>query len=162
MKNIILSAIALSTISANVFAADYGIGIDLSSYGTEIRVPIDINQNYRIEPFFSYNHRNGSSSFEAFSWSTIGANFLMSEQLVEKTKFYYGIKTEYGDMQDKSNFWSAGPTISFEYFFSSKFSVGGEASLLYTKYNYHGSSIFNNNERSTQTSSSVLVRYYFN
>jgi hypothetical protein len=162
MKKIILSVIALSFISANVFAANYGIGIDLSSDGTEVRVPIDISQKYRIEPYFSYIHKDGSSSFETYSWRTIGANFLMSEELVENTKFFYGIKTEYGEMQDKSNFWSAGPTINFEYFFSPKFSVGGEASLLYTKFNYQGNSIFSNDERNTQTSSSVLVRYYFN
>lgn len=162
MKKIILSAIAFTSISANVFAADYGIGIDLSNYGTKIRVPIDISQDYRIEPYFSYSHRDGDSSFETFSWTTLGSNFVMSKPLVENTKFYYGIKTEYGEAEDKSNFWSAGPTINFEYFLSPKFSVGGEASLLYTKYNYHGSSVFGGDEKNTQTVSTVLVRYYFN
>ncbi len=147
-------AVGLALCSSSVLAADFGIGVSARSNDGWVYAPIDISKSFRIEPGVRYSSNDTTvaygtvqSSLDSEAWE-IGIGVFGRKQVDEAVNFYYGGRLAHVDRSTKSrdissgitfreetkqDGYSIGPTIGFEYLFGGHFSVGGEASYVFTE-----------------------------
>ncbi len=158
-KNIPLAALiatSLLFVSSNAdMASKIGLGVGLSEGTSVIRVPIKLNDNFRLEPEvgFSYSSKD-SSTDTTFSMGT-GA-YLLS-QLNSNTVAYYGGKArlvhtsyDYKTSDDSTTQLSLGGVFGFEHMLDTRVSIGGEA----------GAYIGVGDKTTINTNTQAILRFY--
>lgn len=172
MKPIAL-LIATSLLSTATQAADYGLGVTLST-SSEIFVPINLSSNLRIEPSVALNRsdfKSGSSEFTAttraynvktgvFSIRPVGEGFnilaggrLGYQRLVQR-------RNDIGFFEDQtSNGYIIEPSLAVEYLPFRQLALGAEASLFYSRLTPRTDQGFTQTQTSTVTK--VTVKYFY-
>ena len=181
-------AVGLALCSANVLAADFGIGVSARSDDGFLYVPIDVSKSFRIEPSVRYGTTELSftedgdvDSQETETWE-VGVGLFGLKQVTEAAHIYFGARVAYVDTEStstqplppfgdvirsesKQDGYRIGPTLGFEYIFGGHFSVGGEASYTYLKVEGESSARIDDFELSTleteQESNGTQTRLIF-
>lgn len=152
-------------------------GSSFSSGGATFLVPINTGPSFRIEPeigFGRFTSSLGDADFEATATqfrTGVGLMRLIPNGdyvLYAGGRLQYSRTTESLEIagesveDDTQSSFGFGPVVGGEHYFSSRFSLGGEAGLFYRSY----SSESDGNESDIDTSSintvaSVFLRFYF-
>jgi len=176
-KSIILSFLAISTLSTNA-NSNIGLGFSLQSGDSNIiQVPINLSNDYLIEPFVAYRRYEESHAYtQKTTTYGIGAGIFKRYNSFENTDVIYGVKFAYSVMDNEFINTDSGvtsihdyegyiisPTLGFEYFFTPNISLGGRVAIDYSKYS--GNVIDNSTKydsNSLDTSTALSINYYFN
>lgn len=165
--------LASAAFASTASAADVGIGVSFSDQQT-IYVPIELNNNMRLEPFFSRSddevstHVGTTTITNESSSMLIGAGFFGKMKggspnlqmyfggrlgliQIDETSTTCGTTTCTSVSSDGSGFVIA-PTAGMEYAFDKKFVVGGEVSVFYNDVE---------DTTSSGTSTQIVLRYFF-
>lgn len=152
-------------------------GSSLSSGGATLLVPINVNAAFRIEPEIGFGRFSDGTSDGDFTVSytqfRTGVGLM---RLIPNDDYvlYVGGRLQYSratnsvdfpgdnDDEESQSAFGLGPVVGGEHYFSSRFSLGGEAGLFYRSF----SSELDGEESDTDTSSintvgSVFLRFYF-
>ena len=130
VHSVVVAAISLSTVA---FAdVKVGSGVALTSNGSSVKVPLDINSKMRVEPEVAFGYKSdGDNSYTNFG--LMAGVYLMS-QPAKKINLFYGGKlgfsvssSKVGSVSNSDTIVNLIPTAGFEYFLDPKVSVGGEA-----------------------------------
>jgi len=135
-KKILISSLLLASLSITSSASEenkLGLAVGLSSDSTTLRLPIDIQSDFRIEPEFGLSYSNGDDVSRTNL--TIGSGFYVMKQPTSKTNLYLGGKAliDYNSFDydkgadDSTTQFKMGGVFGFEYLFDKSFSIGGEA-----------------------------------
>lgn len=163
IKIIIVSV--LLSITSNVFAAKFGIGMSARSGETEIYFPIDISSRWRVEPSIRYSQYEDSQSASTTSFDTsyyskqktldLSLGFFYQYQAYESVAIYYGLRGGYSIIEYetrsvtdqtsssstyKGDGYSVVPTLGIEYWFAQRFTVAGEVGYAFSKSGYDNTS----------------------
>lgn len=161
MKKLSLAIAALvSAVSVN--AADIGVGASIGTNDNTIYVPINVNENFRVEPYVStYKVNDDDYSYRS---SRLGVGLFKLEKTSSQTSVYWGARASYIDGRDSDDGdfdgYSIAPVLGFEYFPVKNFSVGGDVALEYTDVDSDSDS-YPFATQSTSTKTSVGVKFYF-
>jgi hypothetical protein len=172
MKPIAL-LIATSVLSTATQAADYGLGVTLST-SSEIFVPINLSSELRIEPSVALNRSEFKSSTGnitttsgtynvktgVFSIRPVGEGFnilaggrLGYQKLVQR-------RTDFDFAQDQTTSgYIVEPTLAVEYLPFKQLALGAEASLFYSRLKPRSDQGFSLTETGTVTK--VTVKYFY-
>lgn len=136
----------------------YGWGMATIDFPS-VYIPIFVSKNFRLEPEIGLWWQSYSDSYyysESDILFRIGWGMFLVKQK-ERTNLYQGLRVGLilEDNGDSRKYFSIGPALGGEYFFSSHFSLGGEAQLNFTTYGDGGSF------RSGSCKTVVFVRWYF-
>jgi hypothetical protein len=183
---VLATALSFSLASPGAGAVEVGIGVGIfGEDGGTIYVPIKFG-NFRIEPEFSFNHYNSdrthtvtpTQSFESESTSiSIGSGIYLRQQVGSSLETFIGgrvglYRSEYSSTYPNnpaSNYSSEttgiylGPTVGAEYFFTKQFSLGLDASLIFSSSSrdYQSNNPYDEDQQGFNTEGRVTVRYYF-
>jgi len=174
-KYFILPILAITTLSTNAYS-NFGLGFSLQSGNSNIvQMPINLSDNYLIEPFIAYSHSDVSHSYTQKDTSyTLGTGIFKRNKSFENSDIIYGVKLAYGVVDSRFesegtgvstiqdyNVLTVSPTVGFEYFFNTTISIGGRVSLDYSQYS--GTVIGDKYDGNTlDTSTTLSLNYYFN
>jgi hypothetical protein len=167
--------------SAGGQAADAGIGVSVQSDDSMIYVPIDFNQNFRIEPSFRYYHTKVTQPLVKVKQESreLGLGIFGLLPIHESVRIYYGGRLAYVDAEisydydasvffppdftQESDGYRISPTLGFEYLINKYVSVGAEAEWFYLdvdgKSNDPGDT--GQEQQSHGTDSRLVVRFRF-
>lgn len=159
-SKLLKSAALVSVLTCTAMAADQaqlGVGIGLSNDSTTLRLPINLDNEIRIEPEFGLSYVN-DDNFDR-TGLLIGSGVYMMQQPSKSINLYYGGKAliDYNKYDpdnaksDSSTQFLLGGVFGFEYMLDRQVSVGGEAAA------YLGLG----DATSLQTQGQALLRYYF-
>lgn len=150
-------------------------------YIPTVFIPINVNKKFKIEPEFGYYKDTDKNE----NWERTDTRLrigigLFGKNTKVKTTLYYGIRLGYissknihktksyfgnnSSKENKTTRFFFGPAVGGEYFFGSRFSLGGEAGFRYTSINteegddYYG---YDNNGNITGTEVNIFLRFYF-
>ncbi len=122
-------------------------------------------RSFRTELEFGLIYANNTE----YKMKTTGLHFgfgFFGMQLIEKTNIYYGGRLGFGRMKRSNGFdytsslLAFGPCLGVEYFFSSRFSIGGEINIKFmTNSEDDYIDLFDNRVVSTNTG--LILRFYF-
>ena len=149
IKKLLVSTVALATLSTAAFAEnDFGVGVGLRGDASVIKADINVDDNMRLEPFFSFV--NSDLRLDTFS---IGTAFHITDDLSKNVKVYYG---GYLGIWNRSTgisttVFNFGPVAGAEYYFDKNFSLGAEVNF----------NLGFGDATDIGTNSEVMVRYYF-
>ena len=167
-KFLVFPILAITTLSTNAYS-NFGLGFSLQSDNTNIvQIPINLSDNYLIEPSISYSHSDISHSYTQKDTSySLGTGIFKRNESFENSDIIYGVKLGYGVVDSRFesedtgvtsiqdyNVFTISPTLGFEYFFNSSLSIGGRVSLDYSQYS--GTVIDQSNEYDGNTIISPL------
>lgn len=168
-KQLLPLFLAGATFVSTASAADFGIGVSLSDNRT-IYVPIEINNDLRVEPFLA--HTNSEWALTTITTvertdTTIGAGVFAKSKRSPSMLMYYGGRFAIINFEQTQTTTTVGgttsttvdgngfriaPTAGMEYVHDKKFSVGGEVSVYYQDVE---------DESSNGTATQLILRYYF-
>ena len=150
---------------------------DLLGLGAVLLVPIDVRGTFRVEPEVGFGRVSNSSEDGDFETTSsryhLGLGLM---KLLPRDAFglYVGGRVQYTRSVETDNFPSdddelvrtisgLGPVVGGDYRFAPRFSLGGEAGLLYRSFGFesNGEEI-ETNLSSLSTTGAVYVRFYFN
>lgn len=168
---LILTAASFLTSAAN--AADYGLGVTLSS-SSEIFLPINLSSDLRIEPSVALNRndfKSGTGDFTStnraynvktgvFSIRPIseGFNILAGGRLGYQR--FVQRRTDFGILEDQtSSGYIIEPSLAVEYLPFKQLALGAEASLFYSRLTPKNDQGFTQTQSSTVTK--VTVKYFY-
>ncbi len=147
-----------------------GLGVGLGE-GLSIYVPIDFG-TFRIEPQLGLSMTSSESGSVEQSRTTLvlGTGIFKEGATISNTVLYYGgrigiaqesrsVETPAGDTDDSSTDLFLGPAVGAEYYFSERFSLGGEAQLMFTSFGEEGDDDVSSSQ--FQTQGVFFVRWYF-
>jgi len=159
-KLLTFAAIGILT-SVEAFAADVGVGVDVSAGNNTIYVPINISKEFRVEPYFS-TYKNDDDDGFSYRQSKVGVGLFKVSEAAHNTNVYWGARAAYIDGHsdiDESKYdgYSIAPVLGFEYFPVKNISVGADVSLEYTHVDRDNSY----DSSSSATKTSIGVKYYF-
>ena len=181
MKLLIASLLTLS-LAGVASASDYGMGVSIQDGDPSIYLPINVTDNFRIEPVFSYykSTRKSADIEQEFKGLDILLGFFGRKNISENVSTYYGGRFGYTSRENnfEANFNSnktetdgyiIEPAFGFEYHFTENISLGGEVSYRYSNVDGDSSSqallgSITESKADTTTSStntSVVLRYVF-
>lgn len=186
-----MAGFVLSFVCASASAeSQFGLGTQLSPQdGITIFLPIKADGGILLEPFFAYNSRSTSASFngqdlgsDKFTVRTIGVGIFGSQAASETFAVYYGarvglisVKATNTDYQASptETFTTTGdgyviqPTIGASYRATANVSFAVEVALNYSKvdtsetFNLQPGSSFDETVKFTNTRSAFVARYMF-
>lgn len=160
-------------LSSVVSVAD---GSSLSLGGATFVVPINAGSSFRIEPEIGFGRFTNSSSDGDFSVTLTqfraGVGLM---RLIPSGDYvlYAGGRLQYARLTDRVEFpgnddeesqsvFGLGPVVGGEHYFSSHFSLGGEAGLFYRSYDSESDGEQSDIDTSSlHTVGAVFVRFYF-
>lgn len=104
------TAACLALCSTSVLAADFGIGVSARSDDAWIYAPINISQNFRIEPSIRYvsneystTQQSGVSVADTYSQETesleFGVGVFRLVKIAESAQLYFGARVAYVDFE---------------------------------------------------------------
>lgn len=147
------------------------------SSGATLLVPINVGASFRIEPEVGFGRVSSGAGDGEFSQTStqfrtgVGLMKLLPDG---SFVFYVGGRLQYtrstekeevpsNDEESSRSVLGVGPVVGGEHYFSSRFSLGGEAGFLYQSYGFEsdGEEI-DLDLSSINTIGSVFVRFYFN
>jgi hypothetical protein len=152
-------------------------GGGLSSGGATLLVPINVGPSFRIEPEIGFGRFTNSSSdgdisitFTQFrtgvglmrlipngDYVLYAGGRLQYTRLTDSVEFSGG-----NDDEESQSVFGLGPVVGGEHYFSSRFSLGGEAGLFYRSYDSESDGEESNIDTSSiNTVGSVFLRFYF-
>ncbi|MEP0547731.1 MAG: outer membrane beta-barrel protein [Rhodothermales bacterium] len=147
------------------------------SSGATLLVPINVGTSFRIEPEIGFGRASSGGGDGDFSQTStqfrtgVGLMKLLSDG---SFVFYAGGRLQYtrstekdespfGDDEFSRSVLGIGPVVGGEHYFSSRFSLGGEAGFLYQSYGLESDGEdLDLDLSSINTIGSVFVRFYFN
>lgn len=166
---------ALTTVDVQAQDTRIGLGVGVtgvSSGAAAIYVPIDFG-SFRIEPEFGLRRFSSEQGdVEASETSIIlGTGVFAEGATVANTVIYYGgrvgiarysesIETPAGDNDESVTDLFLGPAVGAEYYFSERFSLGGEAQLMFTAIGQEDDDD-DGSASLLQTGAILFVRWYF-
>lgn len=117
MRNALAIGVLTLLCSANVWAAEYGIGLSAKSDDSLIYVPIDITSRIRVEPSVRFSNTNSKSvsttpGFFATYETTYRTKIDQKEfalgvfgltSVTDSARLYYGLRAAYIDAQSTYN-----------------------------------------------------------
>ena len=123
----ILVAVVTATLSTEVSAVDFGVGVSAKSDDSWIYLPIEITQNFRVEPSvrFSQTDSTQESAEERFGGLTtttvdsemdqfqVGIGVFGVLPIKESVRVYYGLRAAYIDAETSSTVVSRFETPTF-------------------------------------------------
>ncbi len=122
-------------------------------------------ENFRTELEFGLFYVN----YTEYKMKAKGLHFgggFFGMRLIEKTNIYYGGRLSFGRMEESNGFeytssiLAFGPSLGVEYFFSSRFSIGGEINVKFmTMSEDDHVDLFDDHVLSTNTG--LILRFYF-
>jgi hypothetical protein len=176
-------ALSLALMSTTALAqVQTGVGVSVQDSGSKIYVPINITEEFRIEPKFSYakqsSDREDYSEFD-FKIYELGIGLFGVKAIAPEFNFLYGLnlgllrgssENKYDGSENKYESEMKGVSLShivgFEYYFVENISIGSEVALVYSKLDETYSSSFDDeDDKTTQktiaTDTSLNIRFYF-
>lgn len=179
MKYLLVIILFICTATLGAHAAKTGIGVSVQGDGGTIYIPIEVSKHFRLEPTLFFSHsENEYEEGDKSSYTTMQFDLGLfgKSEIYEQLNTYYGARIGYiYSQQDRSSsFFSdydsethgvnIAPTLGIEYFFSERFSVGGEVAW-YFRYSEDNSSssgpVLPEESISTGTDSRLIARFYF-
>ena len=159
-----------------------GIGVSVQDSGSKIYVPINVTEEFRIEPTFSYakqsRDREDYSEFD-FKIYELGIGLFGVKAIAPEFNFLYGLnigflrgssENKYDGSENKYESEMKGVSLShivgFEYYFVENISIGSEVALVYSKLDETDSNSFDDEDDKTSqktitTDTSLNIRFYF-
>ncbi len=157
---------------------------DYHSYNMPlIRIPININSNFSLEPelgiiqFYSSYYNKSDDFTEKSTITALMANlYFKFPQNLKSIKLYPAFKIGINYLEDNwkeaevgssskiinaDRFYIIGLISGGEYFFNQHFSLGGETQLEYILYRYKETNDFINYQSVISTSACLTIRWYF-
>lgn len=159
-----------------------GIGVSVQDSGSKIYVPINVTEEFRIEPTFSYAKQNSDRedySESEFKTYELGVGLFGIKSIVPEFNFLYGINLGVLRGSSENEYESSGlkyesdmkgisvsHIIGFEYYFVQNISIGSEVAIVYSSLDITDSDNFDDEEdKSSQktiaTDTSLNIRFYF-
>lgn len=152
-------------ISSQVYSTELGIGIPVNDDTRTVHLTIKTSDTLRVEPFIGMSSSSGDGITTDYSKIGVGVYAVSSDES-SSTLLYYGGRLTIDRYSKTDDYSSSGqeiaPVIGFEYLFSKRFSIGGEAFYGIKSEKYSPDRGDNYTENSSFSGSQVLVRYYFN
>jgi len=146
-------------------AADFGMGVAFEGSGSTVMVPIKTN-TLLIEPQLQFD--NSSATGSTFKNINPGVGVYLRKELGPLFESYMGGRVAYDQNKQtfpggdfKSTSFSLGPTFGVQHFFSKQFSLGLDASLIYTNGKQTSSGQPDVHFHSLSTETRVLLRAFF-
>jgi hypothetical protein len=182
-------AVTISAVFSSFAIGQVGVGVAFQGGDEAIYLPIDVSDNFRIEPSLRYSRYNDKTTYESSSESSslskytsesevvsLGVGFFRMKKLAENFGFYSGVRIGYlyseqkrerpssDDYNGYSKGFSFSPAAGFEYFIVDNLSVGGEIAVHYS--NMDGNSDdygvdSDSSSTNTSTGTSMSARFYF-
>ncbi|MCU7843508.1 MAG: porin family protein [Candidatus Thiodiazotropha sp. (ex Monitilora ramsayi)] len=168
-----ISAVCLSS-SANAYV---GLGVSAKSNDAWVYLPINMSDNFRIEPALRYykDEQTDDIASRETTLFEISVGLFRKSKLTQNTGIYYGgrlgyiqeetsLSSTYSNMDFDTDGFSIAPTIGFEYFFTDNFSVGAEAEWFYRDLDgseWNGGTQSNFDKETTGTSTRLILRFNF-
>src|SRR5262245_27641222 len=104
--NRIFAAVIMLACFSHAAAAEFGIGVSVESNDTQIYLPIDIDEKWRIEPSLRYFATRSSLNDSSFSSKSlelaVGGFRLLS--LRDSIRMYVGGRVSYIQVEGESRF----------------------------------------------------------
>ncbi len=148
-----------------------GLGVGINE-GLSIFVPIDFG-SFRLEPQLGFRMMSSESGNVDRSSTTLilGTGIFAEGAEVANTVIYYGgrlgivqnsekVETPAGETDESTLDFFLGPAVGVEYFFSDRFSLGGEAQLIFTMFGEEDDED-DTSASQLQTQGTFFVRWYF-
>lgn len=165
------------SIGKDLVVADDGELMMLPVCFSNIHIPITVSQKLRFEPEFSiwiYSYEGDNNISRKYTTYRIGLGILGIKSL-EQTKLHYGLRagivynstertapeSEYNKDESKTDKY-VGLAIGAEYYFSTYFSIGGEAQLNYIFLGNFDDNDDNGSASIISNRALVVIRFYFN
>jgi len=151
MKKSVIFVVCLGLyISQTAVAENLGLGVSIKSNDASIYLPINVHEEFRVEPFISYSSYDGRENEEGLEISyknnysnlNFGIGFFKIQALKEQISAYYGLRSsytkneqsfnrieesnKYGNEKETSGY-TVSPIIGFEYSIINDLLVGFEA-----------------------------------
>lgn len=148
-------------------AAEFGLGVALSGNGSGIFVPINVSEQWRVEPSLEYSKFNFSetdfdSSNEIYR---LGVGVFRLWQSSEQVRTLVGVRVSYQSFSQTRQFEVDGhgiaPTVGFEYAVTPSLVVGAEAALEYVDLDGEDPLGRPVRQDSTETRTAVTLKYFF-
>ncbi|OQX59704.1 MAG: hypothetical protein B5M52_02630 [Helicobacteraceae bacterium 4484_230] len=158
MNKSLTSAVLAVTLCTFAYAQEgmLGAGISIGNDSANLRMPIKINDSFRVEPELgiSYYDNDGTKN----TGLQIGAGAYLLNPVSSDINLYYGGKAligyhkhEFGNIDDSSTQFIIGGAAGAEYMLNTQFSIGAEAGV------YLGIG----DSTTFDTKGEALLRYYF-
>lgn len=145
--------------AAQCTQAEVGAGVSLRADGQRLYMPVSLSDSYRLEPSIYYHNRSYDPGQQ---YLELAVGLFRVNPLTEKVSTYYGARAGYLHQSDpfysdNSEEMTISPTLGVEYFLSSRFSIAGEAAVVYQRISSRTSGY---GEMKTITTD-LLLRYMF-
>ena len=156
LKKIVYGTVVAMVIGSSVAIADdanIGVGVSIGDTNSQIRMPIELDNSLRLEPYFGFSYKNPDDAASTTNWQ-IGAALHKEKEFKEAISGYYGgyLGFERNEIDNSSqNVFILGPVAGIEYALEKNFTIGGEVRL----------NIGFGDETQVETQTAVLLRYYF-
>ena len=159
----ILPLLFFSGMASPAYTADFGFGVSLNS--PSLLAPIQLNDDYRLEPFLSYyaskneDYRRGQSFYNReYSGSSFGIGLFKTAKLKQYIYSYWGLRlsyeteeNSYKNKDDNSEAYSTNeltgyaisPVFGIEYSITDDLFIGLEGSWYYKSLSGNPSSYYN-------------------
>ncbi len=180
-KKILISA-SLALASNLSSAAEFGVGLGLNGSfnllaieaggigalgGNSIFLPINLNKDFRVEPYFSASRIKETTTGNGFSVYQGGIGLFKIINQNEKVNLlvggrlgYLDATNSYPDSTITSRGYSLSPSLAFEYSIDKNFVLGGE--LAYENWRIRGTGLSDANQLNySNTTTALTLKYFF-
>ena len=157
-KKILGSLVACSLLTTAIYANEdnntskkYGMGISIGSSSNIVRLPIDMSNDMRLEPYigFKFNDNDYGSSTNVQAGIALEKMYTIESNLKGYYGAFLGVESYSGGETTTSA--ALGPIIGAEYYLNDKFCIGAEVRI----------NAILGDTTTVETDTSALIRYYF-
>lgn len=147
-------------------AAEFGLGVALSGSGSGIFVPININEQWRVEPSLLYfeseaRQFGGEFSNDFYSWGVGVFRLWPSSDQVRTLAGVRVSRQGFSQKDLKADGHGIAPAVGFEYAVTPRLVVGAEAALEYVDLDGEDAVGDPVRQTSTETRTAVTLKYFF-
>lgn len=148
-------------------AAEFGLGVALSGSGSGIFVPVNINEQWRVEPSLQYLKSEASQFGSEFSNDiySLGVGVFRLWQSSDQVRTLAGVRVSRQGFSQNDQFKADGhgiaPAVGFEYAVTPRLVVGAEAALEHVDLDGEDAAGDRVRQTSTETRTAVTLKYFF-